>query len=367
MYKDFFDKAVSAISQSHSFNENLSFLLAPLKSAQAPNSVEEIVVPVLRNSFSGFVAGVDSGFVSKKLSFIDLVLIKTAGVIFHLENGQVLKTTYFPSPFSFPEPIMLKSGLERDEEAQSVSLIRLEQEINCAIEVIKKFKPNFLFIDGSIVPQYQDKPRKESGINEEYHSIVSLFQKLYKTAQDNSTQLVACVEDSRGTRFRQLLQEEILPFAQTKNKLNLSSTSLGSAFDASILDYYLRSGERTFAFPYTNSPESHAILKDYFPEWSESIFVFYLKCSDFDKPLRVEFICKNASANLADLKKCAQEISSLVFSLSSLHKEYSFPSVLIEADLRAGLTEQEVNVVYQRLIDKLGTKIRMRRSNRPFG
>jgi hypothetical protein len=359
MFNEFFQQAVNAISQRHSFNEKVTASLAPLRSKSSPNGFESIVVQVKKSPVSGCVAGVDSGFVSKKLSFIDLVLVKTAGVLFEYTDGLLSKSTYFPAPFSFPQPILLRSGLEKDEEAQSVSLIRLEQEVSCAIQMIKKFKPNFLFIDGSIVPQYQDKPRSESGVNEDYVSIVHLFQKLYSVAEENSTQVISCVEDSRGTRFRQILQEEIL----SQNKLKVDSSLLSGAFDASILDYYLRPSERTFVFPYTNNTENHAILKDYAKEWAKSIFVFYLKASEFDKPLRVEFVCKDSKS----LKSCAEKISSIVFALSSLHKEYSFPSVLIEADLRAGLSEQEISVVYDRLVDRLGTKIRMRRGNRPFG
>ena len=56
----------------------------------------------------------------------------------------------------------------------------------------------------------------------------------------------------------------------------------------------------------------------------------------------------------------------MVYALSSLHKEYSYPSVLIEADLRAGLNETDISVVYDKLIDKLGPKIKMRRNSRPF-
>ena len=360
MFNDFFEKAVFAINERNSFNDKLSLVLSPLKSNPSPNRAETIVVPVKKKPLFCSVAGVDSGFVSKKLSFIDLVLVKTTGVVFEYKNGVLSETKYFPAPFSFPEPILLRSGLEKDEEQQSVSLVRLEQEVNCAIEVIKKFKPNYLFIDGSIVPQYQDKPRKESEINEDYNSIVKLFQKMYKSAEENSTVLVACVEDSRGTRFRQILQEEVLPLTNSK----IDSSLLNNSFDASLLDYYLLQGERTFAFPYTNNIQSHAILKDYSDEWAKSIFVFYLKCSMHDKPLRVEFICK--SKNSLELKKCADEIAGIVFSLSSLHKEYSFPSILIEADLRAGLSEQEISVVYDRLVDRLGSKIRMRRNNRPF-
>jgi hypothetical protein len=76
--------------------------------------------------------------------------------------------------------------------------------------------------------------------------------------------------------------------------------------------------------------------------------------------LRVEFICKDG------LKECADKISSVVYAISSLHKEYSYPSVLIDADMRAGLKPDEISIVYDRLIDRLGTKIRMRRNSRPF-
>ncbi len=358
-FDEFFKNAVRAIEERHSFNEKLSQVLSPLKSLPSPNKIEPIAILVKKGPLDFSVAGVDSGFVSKKLSFIDLVLIKTIGTVFSYTKGTLVKSDYFPAPFSFPEPILLKSGLEKDEEAQSVSLIRLEEEVKCAIQIIIKYKPKYLFIDGSLVPQYQDKPRKESGINEDYFSIVKLFEQLYKIAQINSTILIGCVEDSRGTRFRQILQEEIIPNSKSK----IESRLLDNSFDASLLDYYLVEGERTFAFPYTDDVSKHVILKDYSPEWAKSIFVFYLKCSLFDKPLRVEFILKDKS----DLLGVANQIAGVVFSLSSLHKEYSFPSVLIEADLRAGLNEQEISVVYERLVDKLGSKIRMRRTNRPFG
>lgn len=366
MFNEFLADAVRAIGEHHSFNEKLSGALLPLKGVLSPNFVEPIVLSASKVPLSCSVAGVDSGFASKRLSFIDLVLVKTIGVVFKYDGSKTPKATYYPAPFSFPKPTLLRQGLEKDEEAQSVSLIRLKEEVNCAIEMIKKFKPEYMFIDGSIVPQYQDKPRKESELNTDYHSIISLFQKLYKTAEDNSCTLVACVEDSRGTRFSQLLEEEILPkHPQIKSKIN--SVSLKSSFDASLLDYYLRTGERTFAFHYTNTPDSHAILKDYSAEWSKSIFVFYLKPAEFDKPLRVEFICKSSGKNPQELKDCANKVASITYSLSSLHKEYSFPSILVEADLRAGLSEQEIGVVYDRLVDRLGSKIRMRRNSRPFG
>lgn len=367
MFSGFFDSAVRVIELKRSLNESLSASLAPIKSFPSPNSAESIVVPVKKTVLSCSVAGVDSGFVSKRLSFLDFVLVKTAGVVFDYKSGVVLRSEYYPAPFSFPKPVLLSEGLERDEEQQSVSLIRLREEVDCAIEVIKKFKPKYLFIDGSIVPQYQDKPRKESSINEEYHSIIHKFEELYNAANNSSTVLIACVEDSRGSRFAQILKDEIIPKAKVASVRAISADKLVKSFDASLLDYYLNTGERTFSFPYSDSVDSHAILKDYSPKWANSVFVFYLKAAEFDKPLRVEFLFPQGLTDSKGLSSFANEVASVVYSLSSLHKEYSFPSILIEADLRAGLSEQEINVVFNRLIDKLGPKVRMRRTNRPFG
>lgn len=363
MFNSFLNDALKVINERNSSNEAVCDALLPLKSIQSPNSFEPVVVPVTKSSISCKVAGVDSGFATKKLSFIELVLVKTCGAIFDYKDGKLIKSNYYPPPFSFPKPIILKAGLESDEQLQSVSLIRLKEEVNCSIEIIEKFRPDFLFIDGSIIPQYQDKPKAGSELNEDYNSIIHLFQKLYKTAQENNCVLIACVEDSRGTRFRQILSEEILPKSPIGSKT--PTTLISSSFDTSLLDYYLLPRERTFVFPYTKNPTSHAILKDYEKDWQESVFVFYIKSTDFDNPLRVEFLCKN-HLDKKELKKLSDNIASIVFTLSSLHKEYSFPSILIEADLRAGLSEREINLVYERLLDKMNPKMSLRRNNRPF-
>ncbi|HNV00979.1 MAG TPA: DNA double-strand break repair nuclease NurA [archaeon] len=354
---NFINSAAKTIENRHSFYEGVSSQLVPLKSKKIINFGENVVVPVKNEVLSGLVSGVDSGFVSKKLSFFDIVLVRTAGVVFSFENGVLKKTDYYPAPVSFPTPLPLKLGLESDEENQSVSFERLKQEIKLNIEIIKKYGPAFSFIDGSIVPQYQDKPRKDSQINDDYKTVIELFEELYKTAEENNCVLISTVEDSRGSRFKQILQEEIIP------SQNISRVDLKNCFDISLLDHFLLPKERTFAFSYTKDILSHPILKDFSTEWSKSVFVFYIKVSEFDNPLRVEFLCKNKN----DLINLANKISSVVFSLSSLHKEYSYPSVLIEADLRAKLTDTDISLVYDRLIDKLGPKINMRRNNRPFG
>lgn len=353
-FENFIDNAYDVVNKTHNLNKKATREIFHLKNEISTNCIENFCEKVEKKEFNGSVSGVDSGFVSKRMSFIDLVLIRTCGVVFSYENSVLSNAEYYPSAYSLPEPVMLKNGLEKDEEQQSISLERLKKEVGVSIDIIEKFKPNFLFIDGSIVPQYQDKPRNDSKINDDYESIITTFQKMYLSAEKNNCILISTIEDSRGTRFKQLLNDYL-----KEKKLNID---LSSSNDSSILDNLLLKGERTFAFKYTKSTSSHAILKDYANIWSENIYVFYLKASDFDSPLRVEFICKDKNK----LKETADEIASIVYNISSLHKEYSYPSVLIEADLRARLNEDDISIVYDKLVDKLGPKMLLRRNNRPF-
>ena len=138
---------------------------------------------------------------------------------------------------------------------------------------------------------------------------------------------------------------------------------LENIFDSSLLDYFLGHGERTLAFSYTSNVSQHAILKDFDKKWSENIYAMYLKPSALDAPLRVEFLNNNGS-----LTKTADEVSSVVFALSGTHREYAYPSILVEADLRSRLTPQEIEVVFGKIFDKLSrhVKLKMRRDKRPF-
>ena len=133
-------------------------------------------------------------------------------------------------------------------------------------------------------------------------------------------------------------------------------------FDSSFLDYFLSLGERSCSFTYTKNIKQHPVLSDFNESWSNNIFGLYIKPSNYDRPLRVEFISKG------NLSEKANEVASVAFALSSLHREYAYPSVLIEADFHAKLKSDEIEIVYNKIMDKLGNsiKLKMRRDNRPF-
>jgi hypothetical protein len=87
---------------------------------------------------------------------------------------------------------------------------------------------------------------------------------------------------------------------------------------------------------------------------------FYLKASEGDRPMRVEFV---------EGKRRFDEIASLVFSLSRISKNYAYPAILIEADMRAALDQAELDRVYGEIVAKTGLRsslMKLRRDSRPF-
>ncbi len=319
---------------------------------------EKLILPVKKAVLDSKIAGVDSGFVGKDLLALDLVLIRAIGAMFDYKEGKLGKADYYPFFYAFPEPSISSGGLEVDEFQCGKNIQRLIKEVETAKNMVEKFSPDYCFLDGSIIPQYTDKPRKDSKIKTAYHEMLEQFQSMYKVAAENNCELIACVEDSRGSRFRQIVQDHLL-----SNQQNLSM-QLEGCYDAVLLDYLLKLGERSFAFSYTASIKEHPILMDFDEKWSRSVRAFYLKPAAFDRPLRVEFLHTNGE----NISEHASKVASIVYAQSCMHREYAYPNILMEADLHARLKPEEIEIVYDKILNKLGKgfKLRLRRDYRPF-
>ncbi len=316
---------------------------------------KRIVLPVEKCSLNECIAGIDSGFVGKSLYSLDIVLVRARAAIFTYSNNKLKKADYFPEFSSFPEPIVSSLALEKGELSTNKSLHRLKKEINLAKEVIEKFSPKYCFLDGSIVPQHADKPRANSKMQPFYLEIIKCFESLFETAERKKCDLIACVEDSRGTRFKSILKEFLLDKFPVLSGLN-------ECYDSTILNYLLKEGERSFAFPYASSVKMHPVLNDFDEKWASMVHALYLKPSALDRPLRIEFLSQEK-----DLAERAQRLSAVTMALSSMHRSYAYPSVLIEADLRAKLKPEEINVVCDKISDRLGRHfLGLRRNSRPF-
>lgn len=359
------EQAVGQIQSNETVRSHLADKVSDLRSSDFSNfnsrEVPEpfLVTKIVPSKLDFRVVGGDSGFVSKSLHSIDLVLVRSVGVLFEYEDGVVKRSRYWPNFFDFPKPFLVNHALDLNELGLSASLLRLREEIQLAKQMIADEKPDFCLLDGSIVPQYEDKPSKDSGLSENYYGVIDAFTSLYETAAKHHTELVGCVKDSRGSRFCSIAEQIIFP------KLNrIKPAGIDHVLDSVLLDYVLQKNERSFAFPYTKSIKEHAVLQD-FGQWGERVYACYVKPSDLDRPLRFEFLHSQKSGSLTEH---TNKVASAMTALSSLHREFAHPSVLIEADLRARLKPEEVELVFNKICDKLSKRVRMqlRRNSRPF-
>lgn len=312
-----------------------------------PDTLErELVLPVSRVALEGAIAAVDSGIAGEELHGFNFLLLRSVGAVFEYEGSRAVAHKYFPSALPKMQYDM-RSGLDSHDVMWHKSLFRLKGELSCAIELMEKHSPSALLMDGSIAPLLSDKPSQDSEIFPLYNEVVACYRSLYETAWNGGTALLGVIKDSRSKRFIEILQK------------HAQDEGFSHASDTNFLHFMLQAGERTCAFKYSSAPSSHQVLRD-LGGWSERILSFYLKPVKDDRPLRVEFLSG---------QKSFSEIASLVHSLSSIHKSYAYPAVLIEADLRAAMQEDDFERAYGSLFSKLGrtsSLMRLRRNSRPF-
>ncbi len=314
-----------------------------------PDALErKLARKVEAGEINGLVGAVDGGLLAQEFHGIDLVITRAVAVVFEYENSKRKAHKYYPSPIVTPD-VEADEYLETHEFLWYKSLLRLRKELSTARGAIETLKPNFMLMDGSVVPQITDKPGEGSPIRSLYGEVIDEYKMLYKSADLNNCSLVGVIKDSRGKRFVEIIRRYLGPEGEI----------LGKAHDTGFLNFLLKEGERTFTFRYSGSQKEHQVLKD-LEDWGTKVDAFYLKAVEGDRPLRVEFI---------EGKRSFDEIASLIFTLSRINKNYAYPAVLIEADLRAALDQAELDRVYGELVAKTGLRssmMKLRRDSRPF-
>ncbi|MCX8158276.1 MAG: DNA double-strand break repair nuclease NurA [Candidatus Diapherotrites archaeon] len=315
---------------------------------------DKLVYDIPSTNFCGKVVGIDSGFNFKRHIYFDLFFVRCIGVVFDYKDNKINLVQYYPDKFFYPKGYILYSNIDSEDEQSSLNILRLKEEVNMATKLIIDHKPSFCFLDGSILPQYTDKPKRSENAILQYKELIRDFEKLFSVAEENNCFLVGCIKDSRGRRALEIIENIVDNIPKNiSEKLN----------DIVLFNYLLRSSQRSFAFSYSSPKEKHPILLDFDDYWSNKVFAFYIKPSFKDCPFRVEFI-----ANKDNLSEVADKISRVVCFLSSFSNEFSFPSVLIEADLRARIGHNEVDFFYNKIVDNLmiKDKFNMRRNRKPF-
>lgn len=306
--------AISYIEDNRKKVEQSATSLRARENAVIDGTTENgLVKPIIKGMINGTVCAIDGGLACNGLHEIDLFISRAVGVAFEYSDSNLVTYRYYPSKIPEPEADV---KMAMDESAVRVygSLFRLRHELDTALACIEQFKPKVLFIDGSLAVHPADKPGSD---NKEmfglYEEIVGKYAKLYAACEQSNCLLIGISKDSRAKRFGSIVNENWT--------------------DTLFLDYLLKEGERTVALKYygkeSNNPAPKMLVK-----WADKLKLAYVKCSNNDYPLRIEFISDDC-----DL------VASTVLSLAAINKSYAYPAILIEADLRAMLNENDVNSI----------------------
>ncbi len=305
------------------------------------------------------VAGVDGGLLKKSFHGIDLMLLKAVGVVFAYNWDKLMNTEYYPSAIPSPEPRTIMDPFSDIEFDINSNIERQIKEVITATETLEKFEPDILLMHGSVIPHYTFVPEKGSLLHENYRRMILAYTDLFEAVKLRKTVLAGVIEDSRGTRFCEVLNSILLTHFSAsmppEMKIVLTRTK-----DSNLLSYVLQKGERSLVFPYSSKTSQHPILREF--EVGDKIFTFYLKTVEFDRPIRIDFLGDKGVIDKADF------ISSVLLKMVG-HSNYGVPSVLIEADQRAKLEENELEMFYQDIMNKTGnisSLFEQRRNQRPF-
>lgn len=279
-------------------------------------SMREIAIPVALTQLNHSICALDGGLLADRMHGIDIIVSRAVGVNFIYENSKIKTFTHHPMKCPASD-VEARSALDDHEANTLKSIIRLKSEISCAIELLEKFQPDLLLLDGSILPLPTDCPSKDSSVYQNYLDLVKLYQEMFSKSQS----IAGVVKDTRAKRLSEYCSDSVL------------------------CSFLLEVGERTKEIDYTEFKE--------FQSLSKKIKITYMKPSINDLPFRVEIF--------GDVEK----ISSIVYTLSAISSQFAYPAILIEADLRAALLPIEIESVKNSL-SRLAGIAPLRRNFRPF-
>jgi len=263
------------------------------------------------------VLGIDGGIVKHSYHGLDLMLTRSVGVNFVHSDGKLEKVDYYPNSNPTPNPIVIFDSFSDLELSSCYNFERQTMEVLTAIEAAEKFKPDMVLLDGSIIPHYVPKPDNPI-LKEYYKTLIETYKTLFELSESKKFILAGVVEDSRGVKFCDILNRRIL--SQVKSEVTKElRLVLGKTKDSNLLYYALDKGERTCVFNYSQNPDIHPVLKE-FSDMNDSFFSFYLKTVDFDRPLRIDFVCFH------DVSDVVNKLSTVMMQTSG-HSGYGLPAV----------------------------------------
>jgi hypothetical protein len=295
---------------------------------------EKIIIPVDSMQMNSKIAGVGIDLVKKSFHGAELMFLRSMAAISSYKDNQVLSTEYYPEDMPNPDVRTVPEIFSYTEIETDKTVERLIKEISIVREAIEKFEPDSIFLNGPLIPD-NIVISEESLLYERYKQLIDNYNKLFDSLKNKKTVLAGIVQDSRGTRFCEVLNNIFLAHIHPNTPIELKIV-LNKSNDVNLLNYVLQKNERSFVFPYSSKLD-HPILEEI--NERNNIFVFYLRTSEFDKPIRIEFF----SNDPVDL---ANRIASILLANYEI-SNHSMPSVIMEANQKAKLSDKDTETFMQ--------------------
>ncbi len=318
-----------------------------------------IINPISKIDPSGLsFCAVDGGIVQRQIASYNIILLRAIAVIFKYIQGQPPYVNFFPDPF--PKVDVIYSRIANQNESdQFGALLRIKKELSTAIAAIHSENINILIMDGALHFHPTDIPNKGSSNFKLFMEVIELYKELYRISKENHIYLIGLIKDSHSNAFikNMLILLPVLLKSNSELKEILSydyRNILERCYDVDILNYMLNTGERSAVLKIA---KNNTLI-------NSDIYYFYLKSSEFDLPVRVEFLLQN------DIFTDVSRISGALLPIMGHHIEFSLPAPLIEADMRAKIDSQQIEEIINHIALLSGVPyslFRKRRERSPFG
>ena len=302
------------------------------------------------NPLNIIVGGIDGGLLKKEYHGVNVILTRAVCAVFRYKGMKLSGSEYFPSSFPSPRIRILNSSFNDSEFMAAASIERLKGELGLACDMLGK-DIDLLLLDGSVVLHPSVRVDKGSRLSSDFDSLLNIVQTMYSESIGHRVPVAGIVEDSRSQAFVKGCKG-IVDAGIMKDLENVKDTHL--------LAHCLSVGERTSIFRTVGAGDKvPAEIKDF----ENNLFSFYIRPSEFDRALRVDFVAGGDPVALGLL------IASAVFSMSRHNSVYGIPPVIIDADQRAKLSGDELMFVEREIRKKVGNLSsfsELRRNSRPI-
>ncbi|MCK5594174.1 MAG: DNA double-strand break repair nuclease NurA [Candidatus Aenigmarchaeota archaeon] len=302
------------------------------------------------NSSNLIVGGIDGGLLQKEYHGVNIIITRAVCAVFKYKDRKLSDSDYYPSAFPSPKIKVVKSSFDPSSFSSVASIFRLEGELGLACDMLSTQNDmDLLFLDGSLTLH----PSVLGGvgpIKKGYEDLVGTVKRMYLLALEKKTILSGIVEDSRSQAF----------IKNCRSMLDVDDVkSLENVKDTHLLTYLLSVGERTSVF---RTVDDNGGVSSEVKGFENNLFSFYIRTSEFDRALRVDFVAKENPVAVAS------KIASSIFSMSRHNSAYGIPPVIIDADQRAKLSGDELMSVeneIKRGAGRLASFSELRRNSRP--